>query len=155
MFPRSQVRSDFHPRNTLHQESFQPWPSRPCIPSYHPTSPRKLTWQRKIHHEWRCISYRKWRFSNVMLVFGGVLHLENAAKGTKVVVRSGKTKAKRVLDVASFGCKVHMLPSSNIMWHHSNSSGLNSGNTPLKRRLNGNQWPRKFNTLERLNMNMV
>ena len=25
----------------------------------------------KIHHECRCISYRKWRFSNVMLVFRG------------------------------------------------------------------------------------
>ncbi len=34
--------------------------------------PRKLTWQWNIHHEWRCISYWKWGFSNVMLVFKGV-----------------------------------------------------------------------------------
>ena len=26
----------------------------------------------KIHHEWRCISYWKWGFSNAMLVFRGV-----------------------------------------------------------------------------------
>ena len=34
--------------------------------------PWKLTWQWKSHHEWRCISYWKWGFSNVMLVFRGV-----------------------------------------------------------------------------------
>ena len=34
--------------------------------------PRKLTWQWKIHHEWRCISYWTWEFSNVMLVNSGV-----------------------------------------------------------------------------------
>ena len=42
--------------------------------------PRKLTWQRKIHHlKMYCISYWKWRFSNVMLVLKSVsfaLHLE-------------------------------------------------------------------------------
>ena len=37
--------------------------------------PRKLTWQWKIHHEWRCISYWKWWFSNVMLVFMGCKYL--------------------------------------------------------------------------------
>ena len=30
---------------------------------------QNLTWQWRIHHEWRCISNRKWEFSNVMLVF--------------------------------------------------------------------------------------
>ena len=35
--------------------------------------PRKLTWQWKTHHEWRCISYWKWGFSNVILVFRGVI----------------------------------------------------------------------------------
>ena len=33
--------------------------------------PQKLTWQWKIHHEWRCISYCKLGVSNVMLVFSG------------------------------------------------------------------------------------
>ena len=32
----------------------------------------KLTWQWKIHHECRCLSYWTWEFSNVMLVFRGV-----------------------------------------------------------------------------------
>ncbi len=38
----------------------------PCPPKTNMTS-----W--KIHHEWRCISYWKWEFPNVMLVFRGVI----------------------------------------------------------------------------------
>ena len=34
--------------------------------------PRTRTWQWKIHHEWRCMSYLKMGVSNVMLVFRGV-----------------------------------------------------------------------------------
>ena len=34
--------------------------------------PGKLTWQWNTHHLSRCISYWKWGFSNVMLVFRGV-----------------------------------------------------------------------------------
>ena len=34
--------------------------------------PPKLTWQWKIRHEWRCISYWQW-VSNVMLVFREVI----------------------------------------------------------------------------------
>ena len=34
-------------------------------------TPPKLTWQWNNNHEWRCISYWKWGFSNVMLVFRG------------------------------------------------------------------------------------
>ena len=34
---------------------------------------RKLRWQWKIHREWRCISRCKWGFSNVILVFRGVM----------------------------------------------------------------------------------
>ena len=34
---------------------------------------QKLTGQWKIHNEWRCISYWRWGFSNVMVVLWGVL----------------------------------------------------------------------------------
>ena len=34
--------------------------------------PETFPWPWKIHHEWRCISYWRWWFSNVMLVFRGV-----------------------------------------------------------------------------------
>ena len=33
---------------------------------------KKLPWQWKIHHGWRCISYWTWGFSNIMLVSRGV-----------------------------------------------------------------------------------
>ena len=42
----------------------------------YPPPPRKLRWQRKIHHEWRSISYWKWWFCNVMLVFRGVYNIQ-------------------------------------------------------------------------------
>ena len=34
----------------------------------------------KIHHEWRCISYCKWGFSNAMLVFWGVVQVMTTAE---------------------------------------------------------------------------
>ena len=37
--------------------------------------PWKVIWQWNIHHEWRCVSYWEWGFSNVMLVFRGVIPL--------------------------------------------------------------------------------
>ena len=38
--------------------------------------PKKLTWQWKIHHEWRCISYWTWGFSSQSFVcFRGVVIL--------------------------------------------------------------------------------
>ena len=37
------------------------------------TLPRNNMTGWKVHHEWRCISYWTWGFSNVMLVFRGVV----------------------------------------------------------------------------------
>ena len=44
----------------------------PYKPPCAPTPPKTNMTGWKIHHEWRCISYWKWGFSNVKLVFWGV-----------------------------------------------------------------------------------
>ena len=44
----------------------------------YPRKTNMTSW--KIHHEWRCISYWKWEFPNVMLVSRGVPVGRNLSK---------------------------------------------------------------------------